>query len=186
MPAVAGRFAGFPDRFARFDADVEAWWERNIRTKPFTDKIFYTASEVGDFGMIWLTIGTGRALLGGPDRVTDAWRLAAGLGIESALVNGPIKGLFRRSRPAWDQDRPKYLRQPKTSSFPSGHATSAVTAAILLTDRPTLFTPVIWAIAGTVATSRVHVKIHHGSDVVAGALTGVVFGLALRRLLPGR
>ena len=37
--------------------------------------------------------------------------------------------------------------------------------------------------ATTVAVSRAYVRIHHGSDVVAGLATGAVLGLAARRLL---
>ena len=35
-----------------------------------------------------------------------------------------------------------------------------------------------------VATSRVYVKIHHASDVVAGLATGLVLGAAFKRMWP--
>jgi undecaprenyl-diphosphatase len=44
--------------------------------------------------------------------------------------------------------------------------------------------PVIYAIAVVVATSRVYVKIHHASDVVAGIATGVVLGAVAKRVWP--
>ena len=109
-----------------------------------------------------------------------AW---AGLGIESALVNGPIKWMFRRTRPAPEGPRPWHLRQPRTSSFPSGHASSAFFGAALLRDGDPLW-PLYYAAALVVAASRVYVKVHHASDVVGGIAIGVVLGEVTRRLVP--
>jgi undecaprenyl-diphosphatase len=75
------------------------------------------------------------------------------------------------------------LRRPRTSSFPSGHATSAFTAAALLGEDDHL-KPLYYGIAVIVAWSRVYVKIHHASDVVAGIGVGVLLGRLGRRLFP--
>src|SRR3546814_4282954 len=89
----------------------------------------YAASELGDWSLIWHLIGAGQAMLPGRDP-SSAVRLSAILGVESALVNVGVKRLFRRHRPVWEEDRPRphRLRTPRTSSFPSGHASSAFTA----------------------------------------------------------
>ncbi|MBA2752004.1 MAG: phosphatase PAP2 family protein, partial [Actinobacteria bacterium] len=99
------------------------------------------------------------------------------------LVNAVIKSMFRRTRPPWDVHRPHGLRRPLTSSFPSGHATSSFTAAVLLSEDDALW-PLYWAVAATVSSSRVYVKIHHGSDVVVGVGVGLCIGLGLKRLMP--
>jgi undecaprenyl-diphosphatase len=44
--------------------------------------------------------------------------------------------------------------------------------------------PLYYAIAVVVASSRIHVKIHHASDVVAGSAIGAALGELARRLLP--
>jgi undecaprenyl-diphosphatase len=80
-------------------------------------------------------------------------------------------------------DRPLRLRQPLTSSFPSGHATAAFFGAALLRDGDPLW-PLYYAVAVIVAASRVHVKIHHASDVIAGAALGAGLGELTRRLVP--
>ena len=78
-----------------------------------------------------------------------------------------------------------HVRQPKTSSFPSGHSSSAITAAILLSEGAAVGAiPLYWVLAGIVATSRVHVKIHHGSDVVGGLAVGALYGTLVKRLFP--
>lgn len=169
----------------RFDASAEQLWER-VRGSKAIDTIFYTASEVGDFGMIWIAMAGVQGAIGAPLQTKHFLRVAAVLGAESIIVNAGIKSLFNRVRPEWDQHRPLPLRRPKTSSFPSGHSSSAVTAAILLTDSNPTLAPLWWAIAGVVATSRVHVKIHHVSDVIGGLAVGTVIGLSARALLPVR
>jgi len=98
------------------------------------------------------------------------------------VVNGVVKSLFRRARPEWDQDRPLHLRKPRSSSFPSGHATSGFMAATVLGAGRSTPTKVAWySVASVVAASRVHVKIHHASDVVGGAVIGIALGTMLKR-----
>lgn len=169
------------EAIAQFDAAVDRHVDR-YRANPTVDEVMYLASELGDFSLIWHLISTGRALA--PDRrPLHAVRVATVLGGESALVNGPVKNLFRRHRPAWEQERPRRLRRPRTSSFPSGHASAAMTAAGVLAERDRLW-PLYYGIGAVVAASRVHVRIHHASDVVAGALLGIVLARVVRHLWP--
>ena len=170
-----------PTAFDALDAKVDKLWQP-LRRNRVLNRIFYTASEVGDFGMVWLAIGAAQAALGAQSKTRTALRLAAVLGVESILVNGLVKSFFLRERPVHEGDRPIALRQPLTSSFPSGHTSSAVTAALLMTDPGTAWAPLYWALAAVVGTSRVHVKIHHASDVVGGAIVGTAIGLVARRI----
>lgn len=147
------------------------------------DRMFYLASELGDFSLIWHLLGTTQGLRSDED-ADAAFRLAAILLAESLLVNQGIKRLIRRPRPQPTEPRPHELRQPLTSSFPSGHASSAFTAAGILTAHDPRFRPLYYAVAAVVATSRVHVQIHHASDVIAGAATGAVLAKVALRLWP--
>ena len=166
---------------AAFDTAIDVRVDR-FRGHPHVDRLMYAASDLGDFSLIWHLIASGRALA--PDRrPVHAVRVAAILGIESALVNGPVKSVFRRHRPAWEQERPRRLRRPRTSSFPSGHASAAMTAAGVLAQNDPLW-PLYYAVGAVVASSRVYVKIHHPSDVVAGALVGLVLARVARRVWP--
>jgi undecaprenyl-diphosphatase len=168
---------------ARFDAAVDSQVER-LRGKPAVDRVMYAASELGDWSLIWHLIGAGQGLLPGRDPMS-AVRLSVILGVESVLVNGVIKSFFRRVRPVWEDEapRPHRLRQPRTSSFPSGHASSAFTAATVLAAGDPLW-PLYYGVAVVVASSRVFVRIHHPSDVVAGAVLGVGLGTVARHLWP--
>ena len=167
---------------AEFDNRVEAQLAR-LRGNPVADKVFYTASALGDHSLIWFVLGAARGLR---DRhsIRAAARVGIGLGIESGLVNLGVKSLFRRKRPVFEGERPLTLRRPLTSSFPSGHATSAFMAATLLSDGDKKFAPGYFALAAVIAASRVYVKIHHASDVVAGAALGLGLGQAAKRIAP--
>src|SRR4051794_6898664 len=167
-----------------FDLRVDAVVER-LRG-PRLDPIFYGLSSAADHGLLWLFVGAARAAREGDPAL--ALRLGAALGVESALTNGPIKACFRRVRPADDRPPagplPYGMHRPISSSFPSGHAASAFTAAMLLADGPSA--PVWFALATIIAASRVYTRMHHSSDVIAGAALGLALGAIARRVVPLR
>ncbi len=172
-----------PAAVHQLDNRIDAAWE-TIRGNPTVDRIFYSASEMGDFGLIWMAAAGVHALSGSPLQGRALVRMAGALAVESVVVNQGIKRLFRRQRPTFDGARPHGLRSPSTSSFPSGHSTSAVTAAILISQTSPIPAPMWWGVAALVASSRVHVKIHHASDVAGGMLIGVGIGTLIRHLVP--
>jgi undecaprenyl-diphosphatase len=167
----------------RFDAVIDDWFEAHLRGRPAVDRVMYTASAVGDHGLIWLALGLLQASRRRPGWPRTLLRTGAGLGLESLLVNGPVKWIFLRTRPVDHGLRPLALRQPRTSSFPSGHATAAFFGAALLRDDDPLW-PLYYAVAIVVAASRVHVRIHHASDVIGGIVLGVALGELTRHLVP--
>jgi undecaprenyl-diphosphatase len=152
---------------------------------PVLDGVFYPLSSAADHSLLWLAIAGVREALG-KARPGTAVRLAAVLGVESAVTNVALKSVFGRIRPVLDPalmgPLPWGLRRPVTSAFPSGHATAGFTTAVFLSRADP--GPPWYLIAGLVAFSRVYVRLHHTSDVVAGAALGLAFGLAARRLVP--
>ncbi|HET6792835.1 MAG TPA: phosphatase PAP2 family protein [Acidimicrobiales bacterium] len=164
-----------------FDGAVDSAFDR-LRGRPLPDRVFYAASALGDHSLIWLILAGIRAIRPGRQGLAAA-RAAAGIGAESALVNLGIKSLFGRVRPAYANIGPLHLRRPRTSSFPSGHASAAFCAATLLGDQDPA-RPLYYAAAVVVATSRIYVRIHHASDVVVGVAVGVLLGRFIRRRFP--
>ena len=165
----------------RFDAEVDRALDV-LRGRPVPDRIFYTASELGDFSLVWHLLATAQGLRRDGD-LAGTMRVMATMSVESVVINGPVKSIFRRNRPVSDVPRPHRLRQPRTTSFPSGHASAATVFAIVAGEDDPL-RPLYVALAATVAVSRVYVRIHHASDVVGGAVAGAALGGALRRLWP--
>jgi undecaprenyl-diphosphatase len=166
------------DRIAAFDRAVD---ERvaDLRS-PALDGVVYRLSSAADHSLLWHACGLTTALKRGGD-VKYAVKFGIALGIESAVTNGPVKSLFERVRPAEFADI-KFshgLRKPVTSSFPSGHATAAFCAATLLGGGPW------YVLAAAVAATRVYVRLHHTSDVAAGAAFGLALGAVMRPLVRG-
>ena len=79
------------------DDVVDRAWER-LRGRPVADRIFYVASQLADFSLLWHLLGVARGL-GSDQGIREAARLSAALAVESALVNGAMKSLFQRERP---------------------------------------------------------------------------------------
>jgi membrane-associated phospholipid phosphatase len=154
-----------------------------VRGNAVADRVFYTASQVGDFSIIWHVLNVGLVLMG-VRTYKQAMRLALCLGAESLIVNQGIKRLFRRERPESGGDHPHAVRTPSTSSFPSGHASSAAFAAHLLGDDHPGLRPLFWLIAAIVSLSRPYVRAHHASDIAGGLVTGSVLARVARSLWP--
>jgi undecaprenyl-diphosphatase len=176
--------AGLRARIHQVDASVDGWFDQ-LRSHRGANRLFYTASALGDFGLIWVAFALLRAWRGRPGDDRAAVRALVATGVESVVVNAGIKSLFGRRRPVRQVEHPLPFRTPLTSSFPSGHATAAFCAAAMLSeDDPRA--PLYYAAAVVVAASRVHVSIHHASDVIAGAAIGMVLGKLGKRLSPLR
>jgi undecaprenyl-diphosphatase len=78
----------------------------------------------------------------------------------------------------------RLLRQPTTSSFPSGHSASAAAFATgVAMESPLLAAPIAVAAAG-VAYGRVHTGVHYPGDVIAGIALGMGSALLVRRVWP--
>lgn len=169
-----------------FDQRVDRLLEQ-VRGNPIADKVFTTASHVGEFSLIWHAISATRGLAKG--RRDHVAVFAVLIGAESLIVNQGVKRLFKRTRPTTDGDDRLKVRKPMTSSFPSGHSSAAAFAATMLTAWDGKRMGTVWfTLAGVVGTSRSYVRIHHASDVVGGLVVGRILGLigrnVARRLLP--
>lgn len=171
----------FGSGVARFDTACDRLLDR-FRGTPTADSVMLAASKAGDWSLIWHAIVLIRAVA--LRRFNDVPRFAALIVLESVIVNQGVKRLFRRERPTVDGHPDLKVRQPSTSSFPSGHASAATVAAAALTHRSPRLAPIWWAIALAVGSSRAFVRIHHVSDVVAGGITGaMIWRLVGRRIV---
>jgi len=102
-----------------------------------------------------------------------------------------VKRLIGRARPfVGGRDDPfAYLPlawRPEYASMPSGHATNAAAAAIAIGAVWPRSRVVMWLYALLIMFSRVVVMAHHPSDVIAGALVGVIGASLVRRWFAAR
>jgi undecaprenyl-diphosphatase len=102
-----------------------------------------------------------------------------------SLFDTVVKRLIGRARPFVDNPSDPFhymlgVWRPDYASFPSGHATTAFAAAIAVGLVCPRLRALMWVYALIIAVSRVVVVAHYPSDVVAGALIGVLGALLVR------
>ncbi len=168
---------------ARLDAAAERAFD-HLRGRPTVDTGAAVLSNLADYGLVWTLLAAVKARRPGADR-RRAVRALALAGTSSALVNTAVKRGVSRQRPSGgDPSGTEGLpvRAPTSSSFPSGHTLAAFTTAVVLADTPAERAAYL-GFASAVAASRVHLRAHHASDVVGGAVIGTALGVVARRLL---
>lgn len=110
------------------------------------------------------------------------WALARLAATSLAGTNLLVEGGKR----AVNRTRPDGESKRSNSSFPSSHAANGFTLAWVLTSRWRRGWPAFYALASLVAFSRMYLNRHYLSDVVVGALLGVVVAWAAARWLRAR
>jgi undecaprenyl-diphosphatase len=144
-------------------------------------------SRSANKGRLWLAVAAVGVLVPGRTR-RAAIRATGALAATSFVTNAILKPLTRRKRPAIELT-PIFRRlrkAPHSTSFPSGHAASAAAFATGMALESRAAGGTLAPLAATVGYSRVHVGVHHVSDVVAGAALGAGIALATQRWWPVR
>jgi undecaprenyl-diphosphatase len=120
-------------------------------------------SKLGEHGAIWVGIGLAGAAADEPRR--EEWlRGVRRVGIAYA-VNQLVKVIVRRERPA-----DKAADTLSNLSFPSAHTTTSFCGARMYRRLGVNLYPLALALAA----SRLALRVHHPSDVAAGAVLGTV------------
>jgi membrane-associated phospholipid phosphatase len=136
-------------------------------------------SLFGEHAGGWLALGALGALA---DRSRRRDWLTATAAV--ALAHGAsigVKRVVRRPRP--DHPRVQVLvGTPSRLSFPSAHATSSTTAAVLF--GALLRRPLAAAVVPPMLLSRLVLGVHYPSDVLAGSLLGAAVAALARRRMP--
>lgn len=172
------------DPFLHFDLSVFQW----VQTihGGFLDKLMVIITSLGEGGIIFIAIAL--ALL-----CTKKYR-KAGVAIIVALLvmevgnNLILKTIFARPRPfnldptvySWWHEVykfPELVSRPTSYSFPSGHTSSAFAAAIALLWYDRKFGIPLTLFAAVMGFSRIYVEVHYCTDVLFGALVGIVYAL---------
>jgi membrane-associated phospholipid phosphatase len=156
------------------DLDLKALrWMRTHGHTPGVEGAAVALGKAGNNGLVWLILGATLALIDN-DR-WESWLICALLGPVAIGLNYAIKLVVKRPRPVLE-GLPPLGGAPSSLSFPSAHATSsfAVATAMVRVD-PAMAGA--FAVAIAVALGRPYLGMHYPSDVLAGAVLGVVLGL---------
>lgn len=117
----------------------------------------------------------------------ENWKSLAFIMILSILITATlvmiIKFTVRRQRP--DGEWGNIYRKTDPHSFPSGHAARAAMLAVLGVGLgPAWFGWILVVWAPLVILARVAMGVHYISDVLAGALLGIISGVVILVILP--
>ncbi|OGG02939.1 hypothetical protein A2W14_02020 [Candidatus Gottesmanbacteria bacterium RBG_16_37_8] len=151
----------------------------------FTDSFFLFFSFAGYYGVIWFVITVLLFLFDGLDNRREVTALFITVLSEIFLVEIFLKNLFLRIRPetAIGDNLVKLLGPTASYSFPSGHATIAFAAAYILSRQRPKLTIFLFFLAVIVAVSRIYLGKHYPSDVIAGAVLGMLIGIMSSHLV---
>jgi undecaprenyl-diphosphatase len=163
--------------------EVDRRWTAALRLPPDRRALRWAAGFLAHSGDSWFW-GAGLLLvIWRGDPAVRTWALHLLLAIAGlAVVVQTIKFLFRRRRPEGEWGSLYRLTDPH--SFPSGHAARAVLiAALVLAWGPAWLAPILVIWAPLVALARVAMGLHCASDIVGGALLGLLVALIATRLV---
>lgn len=141
---------------------------------PILNSIMIWITSLGDAGKIWIVLTI--VLLFYPKTRKVGMMSAVAL-LGSLLINNYlIKNLVQRPRPfVTFTDLQIIIPTPSEFSFPSGHTSSSfAAAAVFYRHLPKKLGLPSVILAGLIGFSRLYVGVHYPTDVIAGALMGIL------------
>lgn len=171
--------------FAGFDAALSdfAYWLHAGALGEFFDWFFPTITVLGNGGMGFIVLGVILLLFRRSRKAGATILIALLLGL--LITNLCVKPLVARPRPYADELSVFFTRwqeighglENEVDSFPSGHATAAFGAMFALFwcgNKKYSWAAFIPALL--IGFSRVYIYVHYASDIVGGAVAGLVTG----------
>ena len=139
----------------------------------FLNKFMVVITKLGNNGIIWFAISL-------PLILNQEYRYVGMKIIFALLLSGflgeiIIKHLVGRMRPSkFILPEDMLIKKPRTYSFPSGHTSSSFAAASIISSYNVYFAIPAFILAILIAFSRLYLRVHYPSDVIAGAALGVL------------
>lgn len=101
--------------------------------------------------------------------------------IITGIIVFALKNIFRKQRPEGKESI--FIRKNDPFSFPSGHSARvwSIVSIISLYEQSVQPFLLIWAIL--VSSVRIHLKLHHTKDVLAGIIIGVMISFTMYKLV---
>lgn len=149
---------------------------REAVADPVLDDIMIFVSALGDGGFIWIAIGVLFLLLGFRNKIwrKRGWLVLFSLAANALVCNVLLKPLVDRTRP-YDLYGYDILIPPVgDASFPSGHTAASFAAATAIYAIHKKWGIAAYIFAAVMGFSRLYLGVHFPTDVLAGAMVGIV------------
>lgn len=164
-----------------FELTILNWIQEYIRND-WLDSLMPVITALGNGGWFWIA-GT-LLLLIFPKTRKVGIIVALSLILEALCCNVLLKPLVSRTRPFDVNTNIQLLiAAPSDYSFPSGHTGISFAAAAALYFAGNRLWKPAGILAVLIAVSRLYLYVHYPTDVLAGALIGIVAGWAGNRLM---
>jgi membrane-associated phospholipid phosphatase len=176
-------------RLSNLDRYLYLLSQQKLRTR-WATVLMVRITQSGTKGSIWVGICVLLFLFGDVHARAAALTSLCSLLLAEGVINAVLKPAIARERPYSGRGpgrlRLLLVKAPGAHSWPSGHAGSAMAAAVPLAVAYPAAGILFLALAALIGFSRVYVGVHYPFDVLAGAITGAlcaVVVLALSLLL---
>ena len=133
-------------------------------------------TALGNGGILWILLAILLLIL--PKTRKNGIQLGVsciGCGLIGNLF---LKNVVARDRPCWIEDHTLLIAMPTDFSFPSGHTMVSFAAATVFWHWNRKVGIAAYLFAAIIAFSRLYLFVHFPSDVFAGAVIGVLIGIA--------
>ena len=155
-----------------FELEVPDFIKDHIKNG-FLDTVMPIITMCGNLGIFWVAV----ALIISAKAKYRRCSITMLIGLIAGVLIGNlfIKNAVRRDRPCWIIELQNMLiDNPQDFSFPSGHTLSSFCAAAILFYYDKRLGIPSFGIAALIAFSRMYLYVHFPTDIVGGALLGIV------------
>lgn len=165
------------------DLAILAWIRETFWCAPL-DVLAVQVTHLGDGGVFYIILAALCLAYKRTRRLGIV--LAVSMAFDFLLCNLTVKPLVNRVRPYEAEDITLIVAPPHDASFPSGHTAISFAFAWVMFLRRERFWKVALMLAVLVGLSRLYLNVHFPSDVVVGAIFGMIAAQFACRILPKR